>query len=147
MTTCQIPRIRFQVVREPGPVEGQLKNATGVAEFLRRVIPDDGREHIACAYLDSQSVPVGFDVVFSGTVGECMAYPREIARQALLLNARSVLMGHNHPGGRVVASRDDIALTRKVGDALKLLGMEILDHVIVSHGKQEYYSLREMRDL
>ena len=82
------------------------------------------------------------EVLQEGTVNQTMIYPREIAKRALELSAVSLVMVHNHPAGNLKPSKNDILMTRSVEDALKTLGINLLDHVIVA--KSGYVSFKEL---
>ena len=77
----------------------------------------------------------------SGSVDSVNIYPSEVAKNALLCGARSVVLCHNHPGGSFIPSRDDDAITFGICKALAPLGIVLLDHVIVS--RFGFYSYRE----
>ena len=71
-----------------------------------------------------------------------MVHPREVFKAALLANAASIVLAHNHPSGDPAPSPDDVALTRRLVDAGRLLGVEVLDHIVIGEGR--YVSVREL---
>ena len=73
--------------------------------------------------------------MFHGTLSQTSVYPREIVRQALLLNAGAVMISHNHPSGEPTPSRADEALTTAVTAALRLVDVRLLDHFVVGGGE------------
>jgi DNA repair protein RadC len=83
--------------------------------------------------LDNRHNVVGCFEVGRGTVDEATIYPREIATKSLLTNAKAVILAHNHPGGHAYPSRQDINITKKIEDVLKMLDIRLLDHIIVAH--------------
>lgn len=99
--------------------------------FCLRLAGED-REHFEVAFLDTQNRLIEVERLFSGTVDACAVHVREIARKALLHNARSVILAHNHPSGSPEPSGADCALTRHIREALQLFEMRVLDHVIVT---------------
>ena len=93
-------------------------------------------------FLDTGNRLIKDEVLQEGTVNQTMIYPREIAKRALDLSAVSLVMVHNHPAGNLKPSKNDILMTRSVEDALKTLGINLLDHVIVA--KSGYVSFKEL---
>lgn len=99
------------------------------------------KERFVCGFLDNQNRIIATKVVFEGTINEAPVYPREIVKMSLLNNASSVVLAHNHPGGSLIPSSADIAVTKKVGAALNTVNIQILDHIIVAG--DSYYSFAE----
>ena len=89
-------------------------------------------EQFFVLWLDNQLRLIHDAIMFTGTVGQTAAYPREIARKALTLNASAVIVAHNHPSGASEPSQADIALTKELGRALQILEIRLLDHFIVA---------------
>lgn len=83
--------------------------------------------------LDNQHNVVGCFEVSRGTVDEATVYPREIATRALLTNAKAVILAHNHPGGSTRPSNEDMNITTKIYEILKMLDIRLLDHIIVAN--------------
>lgn len=90
---------------------------------------------------DCQLHPVGAFEVASGCATFCAADIPSIARNALLTGATGIVIAHNHPSGNAEPSRDDIAFTKSVAQGMKLLGLELLDHIIVT--ANSWYSFKE----
>ena len=88
---------------------------------------------------------IGEDEISKGTVNQTIAMPREVFRKAIDLGASSIILAHNHPSGDVRPSMDDINLTRRMSDAGKILGINVLDHFVVGHNS--YYSFKENGDM
>jgi DNA repair protein RadC len=84
--------------------------------------------------------PLGFEIVAEGTLTETLAHPREIFQSALRWGASRIFIGHNHPGGSIDPSPEDIKLTRQLLQASQIMGIPILDHIVVSG--QQWTSLR-----
>jgi DNA repair protein RadC len=96
-------------------------------------------EEFHAIYLDSKNIVIKEQRI-TGTIDRVSVYPREIVRNALLCNAYSVVIMHNHPSGNIRPSEADIGLTREVKDGLALVNIELIDHIIVSHG--QYFSFK-----
>lgn len=77
----------------------------------------------------------GAFTVSHGAVDSSIVHPREIFKRALLTNSSSIMLAHNHPSGDSTPSRDDIQTTKRIADAGKLLGINLLDHIIIPHGE------------
>lgn len=91
-------------------------------------------EHEVCwvLFLDSQHRLIEDQQMFRGTVSQASVYPREIVKEALRLNAAVIILSHNHPSGCAEASAPDRALTKHVKEALALVDVRLLDHIIVA---------------
>lgn len=85
-----------------------------------------------CLYLDAQNRMIAAEEAFRGTLTQTSVYPREIVKRALILNAAAVVFSHNHPSGETKPSRADENLTQVMKQALGLIDVRVLDHIIVS---------------
>ncbi len=90
------------------------------------------KEHFCVFFLDTQNKILGKETVSIGTLNASLIHPRETFRTAILKNSASVIVVHNHPSGSLEPSDEDLAVTKRLKDAGKLLGIELLDHVIVT---------------
>ena len=109
-----------------------LDSSNSVKNFLRLKLGEEQRELFAVIFLDVRNRLQSFDVLFHGTTSQAEVHPKEIARQALAYNSTSVILAHNHPSGSTDPSSADMVITRRLSEALKLLDIKVLDHVIVS---------------
>lgn len=89
--------------------------------------------------LNTKNRVTGLFEVSRGTLSASLVHPREVFKRAILNNASSIIIAHNHPSGDLKPSREDIELTRKLMDAGRILGISLLDHIII--GDDDYYSL------
>ena len=127
---------------------GQLKetpifhNETILHNYCRIIVAGKIVEELHILYLDSNLKLVADEIHSTGTVDSSAVYPREIARRALELNARSIVMVHNHPTSNNSFSRDDIEITTLVRSVLAGLNIELYDHFVVSG--DIVYSARQM---
>lgn len=115
-------------VRESQVVSSYLD----VDHLLRLKLGGLDREAFAVVYLDQGHRVLAYEELFRGSVSTCPVIVREIARAALRHNASAVIVAHNHPSGRPEPSRDDELLTGRILQALELIDVRVLDHVIVS---------------
>ena len=96
-------------------------------------------EVFSVVFLDAQHRVIAFEELFRGTLTQTSVYPREIVKRALALNAAAVLLTHNHPSGSTDPSRADELLTVMVKQALSLVDVRVLDHIVVSaHGNTSF---------
>ena len=110
-------------------------DADAVKNYLQLHLGAEPCEHFAVLFLDSQHRAIAFERLFSGTLAQASVYPREIVLAALRHNAAAVVLAHNHPSGSVQPSRADEALTQTLKNALALVDVRVLDHVIVGGAK------------
>ncbi len=99
------------------------------------------KEHFCVFFLDTQNRILGKETVSIGTLNTSLIHPRECFRTAILKNSASVIFVHNHPSGGLEPSAEDLNVTKRLKDAGKLLGIEVLDHVIVT--TDSHTSLKE----
>lgn len=106
-----------------------------VKDYIRANIGGAEREHFQVIFTDAQHRLIESVIMFSGTLTQTSIYPREVVKKALELNASAVILAHNHPSGMVEPSRADELLTKTLKDALQLIDVRVLDHIIVgTHG-------------
>ncbi|HEV2540596.1 MAG TPA: DNA repair protein RadC [Frateuria sp.] len=91
-------------------------------------------EVFGCLYLDNRHRVLAFEELFRGTVDGASVHPREVVRACLRHNACAVILAHNHPSGTAEPSAADRAITRELREALKLVGVRVLDHLVIGHG-------------
>lgn len=109
-----------------------IENHLSVADVVRKVVPDNWRECFLAFYLDIKNKLLGFEVISFGTHFGVGVAIDDIVRSALLCGSRKVIIAHNHPSGDPTPSEQDAELTARVVAAAKLLGIEVLDHVVVT---------------
>ena len=109
-----------------------LLDSREVVDYLQTKLGHSPKETLVVFYLDSGRKLLGVWEQ-SGTVNNAAVAPREIAEKALLLHAAGVILAHNHPSGSCAPSRSDVNFTRTMFNALELLGIQLLDHIIVTH--------------
>ena len=85
-----------------------------------------------CLYLDNRHRLIAFDELFRGTIDGASVHPREVVREALAHNAAALILAHNHPSGVAEPSRADELITQRLRDALALVDIRVLDHLIVA---------------
>ncbi|WP_322995201.1 JAB domain-containing protein [Castellaniella sp.] len=113
-------------------MENAMGNPQRVRSFFQSKLAGLGHECAAFLYLDTQLRPIRYIEQSMGTLSHASIYPREIVKTSLRLNAGALFMAHNHPSGLAEPSPADLAMTRQLKQALALIDVRILDHVIVS---------------
>ena len=111
-----------------------LGNPELAAHYVQMHLAHKPHECFAVLFLDTQHRLICMETLFTGTLDQASVYPREVAARALLLRAASVVLAHNHPSGNPDPSAADIALTQRLQQALALLDIRVLDHLIVAQG-------------
>ena len=92
-------------------------------------------------YLNQQLRIITHRILFQGTINEAAVYPREIFKEALLLNSTSLMFAHNHPGGEVMPSQADLHVTKQIVQSGEIVGIPLLDHLII--GRDSWFSFRQ----
>lgn len=115
-----------------------------VAPFLNDILSDCDREHFIVLCLDTKNKLIGIHTAAVGVLDAAVTNPREIFKAAILLNAAAVIVAHNHPSGDSTPSKQDRALTERLCEAGKLLGITVLDHIII--GENQYYSFYDHQE-
>ncbi|WP_394560502.1 DNA repair protein RadC [Aquipseudomonas alcaligenes] len=110
-----------------------LTSPKDVFSHLQALLADYEHEVFALLMLDSRHRVVAFEEVFRGTLDGASVYPREVVKIALEHNAAAMILVHNHPSGDPEPSQSDRTLTTKLQDALNLVGVRTLDHIVVGH--------------
>jgi DNA repair protein RadC len=100
-------------------------------EIIRPLLEQEPVEVFGALLLDVQHKPLAWHVVSRGTLDATLVHPREVIKAACLANAAAVIVAHNHPSGDPAPSRQDVALTRRLGDALALVGIQMLDALVI----------------
>jgi len=106
-----------------------------VCAFLQSQLRDSVREVFAVLFLDSQHRLLAYEPLFYGTIDGAAVYPREVARRALDHNAAAAIVAHNHPSGVAEPSQADRLVTERLQEALGLLDVRLLDHLVVGDGE------------
>jgi DNA repair protein RadC len=115
------PAVRRRVVTSPRVA----------AEIIRPLLEHEPVEVFCALLLDAKHKPLAWHVVSRGTLDATLVHPREVIKAACLGNAAAVILAHNHPSGDPAPSRQDVLLTRRLGDALALVGIQMLDALVI----------------
>jgi DNA repair protein RadC len=145
-TRCAgIPIYKVTLVRE-GKLpcyESRIRSSAIASTILHNYLDGVDREHFVVLLLDQKNQVIGIHTVSVGSLTASIVHPREVYKVAILRNAAAIICGHNHPSGDCQPSREDRALTARLVEAGKLLGIAVLDHVIIGDGTSSYFSFAD----
>lgn len=123
------------------PVRPRVRCPADVSRLLMAGMKDLDREHFYLVQLNTKHYVLGVDLISIGTLNGSMVHPREVFRAAVRRGAAALILVHNHPSGDPTPSPEDVQVTRRLVEAGRIMGIDVLDHVII--GNQRYVSLRE----
>ena len=140
----RLPVYKVQLVREKSIAytgDAQLRSSADAVAVIREELLASDRERLLCLMLNARHRMIGLEEVSVGSATASIAAPREIFKAAILKGVCcSILIAHNHPSGDPSPSDDDIRLTRRIAEAGRILGIELVDHVIVA--ENGHYSFK-----
>ena len=126
---------------EPELKNFDIKDPESVVKAIRASIKDKAKEHFKLILLNPRNKIIGISTISIGTLNASLVHPREVFKDAIMHTAASVVLAHNHPSGDPEPSEDDITITKRLIEAGKILGVEVIDHIIV--GKNGFFSFKE----
>lgn len=116
-----------------------------IFNYYKQLLSDRKQEYFYAIYLNIRNRIIKDKLLYIGTINYSIVHPREVFREAYLAGASSIILLHNHPGGSVFPSKNDIDTTKRLKEVGDLMGIKIVDHIII--GKDKYYSFYENNDL
>ncbi len=119
-----------------------LADPRATRDYLMARLRDHAQEVFACLFLDNRHRVISFDEMFFGTIDGASVHPREVVRRAMAHNAAAVILAHNHPSGVAEPSRADEKITRRLKDALALVDVRTLDHLVIGDGEAVSFAER-----
>ena len=142
-----IQKFSLRVVKENGgryDLDKTINNPIAARNLFLEVAELDKRseEVFVMATIDVRNKVTGLFEVSTGTLNSSLVTPREVFKRAILQNAAGIVLGHNHPSGNIDASSDDINITKKLVQSGKILGVNVVDHIIVGN-EGNYSSMKE----
>ncbi len=126
---------------EPELKNFDIKDPENVVKAIRASIKDKAKEHFKLIILNPRNKIIGISTISIGTLNASLVHPREVFKDAITHTAASVVLAHNHPSGDPEPSEDDIKITKKLVESGKILGIEVLDHIIIA--KNDFCSFKE----
>jgi DNA repair protein RadC len=118
---------------EVGLPDTVIKDPESLVKIVRAGITDKTKEHFRLVLLNTRNRVIGISTISVGTVNASLVHPREVFKEAIRRSAQSVILVHNHPSGDPEPSEEDLRLTRRLVEAGRIMGIEVLDHIIVTH--------------
>jgi len=123
----------------------KIKDFIHSPEDVSRLLMDEmrylDREHLYGLYLDRKGGLLSKEIISIGSLSSSIVHPREVFKSAVKCSASSVIVAHNHPSGDPTPSREDFDITRRLVEAGKIMGIELIDHLVIGH--KSYCSLKE----
>ena len=139
LAAIELVKRALKIGEETLPKIQSIKDVIAQFSYLR----EKTREHLAALYLNARNEVVFKKHIFVGTLDANIAHPREIFEHALLHNAASIILVHNHPSGDAEPSKADLEITKRIIEAGKIMGIDVLDHLIIT--KSKIFSFRERK--
>lgn len=121
--------------------EVDLSSSKAVASYLQKSIGREKKEYFVMLALNTRNKLIKASSISIGSLSSSIVHPREIFKEAIQVSAAHIVIGHNHPSGDPDPSPEDIALTRRLQEAARIVGIELIDHIVVTPTK--YASLKE----
>lgn|SRR5699024_4399666 len=118
-----------------------IKSPSDGADYVMEEMRHLNQEHLVAMFLNTKNQIIHRQTIFIGSLNSSIVHPREIFREAVKRSAAAVICAHNHPSGDPTPSKEDIQVTRRLVEAGKIVGIELLDHLII--GSHSYVSLKE----
>ena len=135
--------VSIKIIKESSVLYANRKIATpkDCVVLVKHLLEDSDREKLVVCCLNTKNEPTSISTVSIGSLNSSIVHPREVFKTAILSNAASVIISHNHPSGDTVPSKEDINITERIKEAGDIIGIKLLDHLII--GDREYLSLKE----
>jgi len=135
--------VSIKLVRESSMLykDRKISSPEDAWALFKQYLNGADREHFVVMALDTKNQPTAIQTCHIGSLNSSMAHPREIMKVAILSNAASLILGHNHPSNDPSPSQEDVQVTKRIVEAGQLLGIDVLDHIIVCD--DSFVSLKE----
>ena len=134
--SLEIREIEYSYDKRP-----KISGMDDVIKAVKPMIADQNKEFFIALYLNTKNGIIKQEVISVGSLNANVVHPREVFRTACMVSASSIIVAHNHPSGDPAPSREDIEITKKLAEAGKMMGIELLDHVIL--GQDRNYGFKE----
>ncbi|KZD32808.1 DNA repair protein RadC [Bacillus cereus] len=135
--------VSVKLVREASLLykERKITSPDSAYELLKGILGEVDREYFVVACLDTKNQPTSINICHIGSLNSSLVHPREVYKTAVLSNAASIIVAHNHPSQNPDPSHEDLEVTKRLMKAGSVLGIELLDHLIICEDR--YISLKE----
>jgi DNA repair protein RadC len=134
--SLEIREIEYSYDKRP-----RINGMDDVIKAVKPMIADANKEFFVTLFLNTKNGIIRQEVISIGSLNANIVHPREVFRTACMVSASSIIVAHNHPSGDPTPSREDIELTKKLAEAGKIMGIDVLDHVII--GQDRNYGFKE----
>lgn len=136
--------VSLKVVKESSLLYGKRKisSPSDAVEIGRSMLDGSDREKLLLCCLNTKNEPTKLNIVSIGSLNSSIVHPREVFKLAILGNSASIILFHNHPSGDTTPSKEDINITERIKEAGKIIGIELIDHIILGD-ENKYTSLKE----
>jgi DNA repair protein RadC len=131
-----------RVARSRLPETVKITCPQDAADLLMEELRHHKEEHFVCLFLNTKNQVIGRQTLSIGSLNASIVHPREVFKAAIRRSSASILCAHNHPSGDPTPSAEDLQLTKRLGEAGQLMGIELLDHLVI--GDNRFISLKEM---
>lgn len=140
----RIDIVSLKVVKESSLLYGKRKisSPSDAVEIGRGMLEGSDREKLLLCCLNTKNEPTNLNIVSIGSLNSSIVHPREVFKLAILGNSASIILFHNHPSGDTTPSKEDINITERIKEAGKIIGIELIDHIILGD-ENKYTSLKE----
>ncbi|WP_308415522.1 JAB domain-containing protein [Sporanaerobium hydrogeniformans] len=147
MQAKRVDIVQVKMVKEGSVLYSarRIQSTSDADELVRQFLDELDREAMIVVALNTKSEPTCLQVISIGSLSASIVHPREVFKVAILSNAYSILLAHNHPSGDTTPSQEDIKLTKRIKNASDIMGISLLDHLII--GSDGYYSFKENGEL
>ncbi|MHB1417970.1 MAG: JAB domain-containing protein [Bacillota bacterium] len=137
-----IPVVKIIMMKERQVLyENPVTSCDVAAEVAQKFLEGADRENFIILCLDIKNNITAINTVSIGCLNASMVHPREVYKPAILSNSAGIILAHNHPTGKTDPSKEDIEVTKRLVDAGRILGIDVLDHIIVGDGSS--YSFKK----
>ena len=137
-----IPTYRIRMVPDGHIRVQNISKPEQIVKSLQSLALSD-REVLVGLYLNSRDQVIAYHVISMGTVNLSILHPREVFKPAIIKNACSVIVAHNHPSNNAIPSQADLDVTRRLKTAGMILGIKLVDHIIITPGGKAYSIIKE----
>jgi DNA repair protein RadC len=128
----EVIEFAFQIIAERCKPGVELTSVAATRRYLVSKLSAKESEVFACIFLDNRHRVIAYQELFFGTIDGASVHPREVVKQSLRYNAAALIVSHNHPSGVAEPSSADCSITQRLREALELIDVRLLDHVIVA---------------
>ena len=142
----KLPQVKVCLCLKEAPALYSSKAIMSKDDAVRLIseeLKEQDREHLYVINLNTKGIPISYEVVSVGDLSTSIVAVSNVYKSAILSNAASIILAHNHPSGTLIPNKMDEDVTKRVAAAGKLMGIQLLDHIIVSGYEGNVYSFRE----